>query len=244
MLSSNGIPLISLILETATATSIAIVAFLVFQRYRERRKLSTFYLFITLAHFGAGVTASAVGKYLEYFAVVHRSDDYISFLSLNLTFCLVGIGNTFLYAFVEAIYLSDSNPRKYTVMALHGIFVGLILGNLSTPPESYTELLPFIIPLILFGIAIYVFVIVINVREIRKTESRQTVLGLFFIGLFALFMISVFVFIGIDVVKNNTLNTRFNPEYYVAWSSSLLAAASGYGGFIRPYWLQRAVGVK
>lgn len=246
MLMWRDIPALAPIIETIAATIMVFVAIRAIQKYVQRKKETLAYLTLSLSFYALAVVSSATGKWLQSFVpgvdpeAMSYSDPFIL-----LAYCLSALGNIFLFAFLDDVFLARKKIYLMLFAISNAIVIGLIIPNINTNPESYAASIYAVIFHVLNSLFVGVLLASLSFRQWRKAEERLSKMGFLFIGLFGLLLVMVFVLFAVDVLLISlNLSEGYSVFYYTAWFIEVLASVSGYLGYIMPEWFKALLGVK
>lgn len=244
MILRNGIPLDSIIIESSVAIIILIFTILTYLRYRKKRSLATLYLTLTNLLFTLAAISSATGKFIDFTFISPQESISYSGFTINIAYCFVLIGNIFIFSFVETFFKKDNDNHKYIVSILCGILVGVILAKDRLESNAYSNMLIFLILMVVISFYIYIDLLKNSLVEIRNTKEKLERYAFLFISLYAIFLTLIFLFFISDLILIQLTGNGYNIEYYFGWISAAIAAFFGYLGYIMPNWLRNLIEVK
>ncbi|MDH5403573.1 MAG: hypothetical protein OEZ01_06305 [Candidatus Heimdallarchaeota archaeon] len=240
----NGVHVISLIIEGLCSLTISYLVYKSFKKYQIRKNQPTFDLSVSFLNFGIAIWLIALGKYFDFFssydAITERS---YSDLGLNLSFIFLALANIWLAKFVTLVFMKDNSKFLVYYAVLNGITIGLFLPYVNTQPGSYRSLMLYVVFHVMISIPFYIMIVNFCNRESKNTTEKLGKVGFRLISLFAVFLMLIFVFTGLDSVLTEynigTEITGLTIAYYLLWVCTLLSIFFGYLGYMMPDWLRK-----
>jgi len=247
--------LTAMIFELIAALAIFFIAIKIFQKWRERKTIATFYLSIALfsislaAFIAFSGLVSWFGTWWAAGFTPTLSPEYYS-LSLPIGYCFVIPYDIFLILFTIQIFL-DKNNKKVLPFAVTGIILGILLflptnywGVDPEPTDPSSTRIIILGLYLLYNAIIYILLTYYAFKESRRTEQVLSRHGFRAIALGFISNLLVFVFFLMDSIM--LMLYPGSPGYSIfvdlAWISGFFAAFFFYIGYILPDWFRKRFG--
>ncbi|MCE7733983.1 MAG: hypothetical protein GPJ54_03835 [Candidatus Heimdallarchaeota archaeon] len=234
--TSNGIPILAVIIEPLVALSMLTISWLLWTKYKQRQDTSILILFLGILSLSLSVTISGIGKAIQYYSSYTQEEKNISGFTIVIAYCFTIMSNGFVIIFFKRIFLGEKSRFAYVMLFLNGITLGLVIPNISFDEAVYDSILLALIWHIFLTFTLYGYLLRLSREEARNAEDKIPKTGFKLISRFAIAAIAVFLFFIIDLVYGQIRDKGYTPFYYLGWISSGVAAYFAYLGYVMPEW--------
>ncbi len=234
--TSNGIPILAVIIEPLVALSMLTVSWLLWSKYKQRQDNSILVLFLGILSLSMSVTISGIGKILQYYLSYSQEEKNISGFTIVIAYCFTVISNGFVTVFFKRIFLGEKSRFTFIMLFLNGITLGLVVQNISFDEEVYDSILLALVWHIILTFTLYGYILRLSNKEAKNATDKIPQTGFKLISRFAMAAIAVFLFFIIDLVYGQIRDKGYTPFYYLGWISSGVAAFFAYLGYVMPDW--------
>ncbi|MFV2015640.1 MAG: hypothetical protein ACC656_09450, partial [Candidatus Heimdallarchaeota archaeon] len=139
--TSNGIPILAVIIEPLVALSMLTVSWLLWTKYKQRQDSSILILFLGIFSLSLSVLTSGIGKVFQYYSSYSQAERNISGFTIVIAYSFTVISNGFIILFFKRIFLEENSKFPNVMLFLNGITLGLIVPNISFDEDVYNSIL-------------------------------------------------------------------------------------------------------
>lgn len=234
--TSNGIPILAVIIEPLVALSMLTVSWLLWTKYKQRQDSSILILFLGIFSLSLSVLTSGIGKVFQYYSSYSQAERNISGFTIVIAYSFTVISNGFIILFFKRIFLEENSKFPNVMLFLNGITLGLIIPNISFDEDVYNSILFALIWHIILTFTLYGYLLKLSRKEAKNAAEKIPQKGFNLISRFAISGIAVFLFFIVYLVYGTIRGSGYTPFYYLGWISSGAAAVFAYLGYVMPDW--------
>ena len=170
--SSNGIPILAVIIEPLVAINMLIISWQLWTKYKQREDTSILILFLGILSLSLSVLISGIGKILQYYLSYSQEEKNISGFTIVLAYCFTIVSNGFVIIFFKRIFLGEKSLFTHLMLFLNGISLGFILPNLSFDENVYDSILLGLIWHVIMTFTLYGYLLKLSSIEAKNAEDK------------------------------------------------------------------------
>ncbi len=239
MYSQNGIPILVIIVEPLIALAVLTVTIASFRKYFQRRRQASLMISLSFLAFFFAIVASTIGKLYQFFASLDLTlyDPVVMMILVTFLFCV--FGSYFIFAFINEIFLNANQLYTIFLAIISGGIIGWIIPQVTMDISVNDILIDVSVVVFVFVFLICLTLIILCMKEARRSEEKLPKVGYWFITFYGIFIIFIFVFFVISIIIGTLTQTSFSIFYYLGWVCVFLGTFSGYLGYNMPSRLRK-----
>ncbi len=233
------------IYELIVTTFIFTAGFIIIARYMQTKKPHVLFLALFCLFAGTGTMCSFIARVLVNFMGFTGTENYIfaMFVRDHFAQMFIALATISFHYFSKNVFGQEGLLQKTSVIDLFGLGIIAFLFWAPLDLDSPVHTIGY---LFLFVFCFYVFIptIVHSKRAQAKVEDPVYRAGFKGMRYLSYSYVSTLLSFMFDQVVFLVMGWQFNPFYYAGWILAMLAAVSGYLGFLLPKWFKRLIAPK